>query len=144
MFAADPALQLLGEFANHQSCNMVLILHHYMWHFISGPLTPCQAWEILAHDIIHHNKQVVCAPLINFLHPACTHNVAGDTSSILVCTAFELPLADAALVNHHQEFIQHKLSGLNWTPVLAAGLQVAQGLGKLVGEQRATRQDNAD
>ena len=151
MFAADPNLQLLGEFINLdagteliQSRNVVPIPHRYMRHFIAGPLSPRQAWEIVAHDIIHHNDQVVCEPLINFLRLACTRNAAQDTASILARLPLDVPLADAALVNHRQELIAHKLPGLNRTPTLAAGLQVAQGLGELVAEQRATRQDNAD
>jgi hypothetical protein len=71
MFGADPNLQLLGEFTSFddgaqlmQSCNLVPIPHHYMRHFVTGPLvTSCQAWGIVGANIINHNDQVACKPL---------------------------------------------------------------------------------
>jgi hypothetical protein len=69
MYDADPALELLGEFANFdagtelvQSRNMVPIPHQHMRHFLNGPLTPHQA----CHDIVSHNDAVSCAPLMTF------------------------------------------------------------------------------
>jgi hypothetical protein len=151
MFGADPTLELLGEFANFDagtelvgSRNMVPIPHRYMRHFIAGPLTPRQAWEIVGHDIVSHNDQAACAPLLDFLRLACTRNAAGDTASPLARPELTVPLADALLVQHRTELIAHKLPGLNRTPVLAAGQQVAQSLGELVAEQRAARQDVLD
>jgi hypothetical protein len=105
MFGADPNLQLLGEFNNFdagteliQSRNMVPIPHHYMRHFISGPLIPWQAWEIVGAKIATHNDQVACAPLLNFICLACTRNVAGDTASPSACQALTVLLADVALI----------------------------------------------
>jgi hypothetical protein len=86
MFGADPTLELLGEFANFDagtelvgSRNMVPIPHRYMRHFIAGPLTPRQAWEIVGHNIVSHNDQAACAPLLDFLRLACTRNAAQVT-----------------------------------------------------------------
>jgi hypothetical protein len=45
------------------------------------------------------------------------------------------------LIRHRTELVEFKLSGLNHTPILAAGHQVAQSLGEIVAEQRAARQD---
>jgi hypothetical protein len=75
MFNADPNLTLLGAFNNHdagtelilQSRNIVPVPHRYMRHFIRGPLTPRQAWEIVGQDIITSNDTGPCAPLLNFL-----------------------------------------------------------------------------
>jgi hypothetical protein len=151
MFGADPTLKLLGEFTNFdaetelvQSRNMVPIPHHYMRHFIPGPLTPRQAWEIVGAEIVTHNDQVACEPLINFLCLACTLNAAGDTPSPLARPALIVPLANAALIQHQTELIAYKLPGLNSTPILAAGQQVAQSLGELVTGQRQARQDMSD
>jgi hypothetical protein len=151
MFGADPTLQLLGEFTNYdagteliQSRNLVPIPHRYMRHFVTGPLTPRQAWEIVCADIDNHNDQVACAPLVNFIRLACTRSAAGDTASPLARNALAVPLADTALIQHRTELIAYKLPGLNSTPVLAAGQQVAQSLGELVAEQRQSRQDLAD
>jgi hypothetical protein len=146
MYGADPALELLGEFANFdagtelvQSRNMVPIPHRYMRHFLNGPLTPRQAWEVVGHDIVLHNDAVSCAPLLTFLRLACVWNTAADTASPLARPELSIPLADAVLVQHRTELIAHKLPGLNRTPVLAAGQRVAQSLGELVAEQRAAR-----
>jgi hypothetical protein len=151
MFGADPALELLGEFTNFdagtelvESRNLVPIPHRYMRYFVSGPLTPRLAWEIVGADIANNNDQVACAPLLNFIRLACTRNAAGDTASPLARAVLDVPLADAALIQHRTELIAHKLPGLNSTPILAAGQQVAQSLGELVAEQRQSRQDMVD
>jgi hypothetical protein len=151
MFGADPELQLLGEFTNFdagtellQSRNLVPIPHRYMRHFISSPLTPRQAWEIVGAEIVNNNDQVACATLLDFIRLSCTRHAEGDTASPLAQEALVVPLADAALIQHRTELIAHKLPGLNSTPVLAAGQQVAQSLGELVAEQRQARQDMAD
>lgn len=151
MYGADPALELLGEFADFdagtelvQSRNMVPIPHQYMRHFINGPLTPRQAWEVVGHDIVSHNDAIACAALLTFLRLACVRNAAMDTASPLARPQLSVPLADQVLVQHRTELIAHKLPGLNRTPVLAAGQQVAQSLGELVAEQRAARQDQLD
>jgi hypothetical protein len=151
MYGAYPALELLGEFANFhagtelvQSRNMVPIPHQYMRHFLNGPLTPCQAWEVVGRDIVSRNDAVLCAPLLTFLRLACVRNTASDAASPLARPELSVPLVDAVLVQHRTELIAHKLPGLNRTPVLAAGQQVAQSLGELVAEQRAARQDQLE
>jgi hypothetical protein len=151
MFGADPDLELLGEFNNFdagteliQSRNMVPIPHRYMRHFIAGPLTPRQAWEIVGNEVNTHGDQATCAPLLNFLRLACTRNMAGDTASVFARPELTVPLSDTSLIQHRTELIAHKLPGLNSTPTLAAGQQVAQSLGLLVAEQRAARQDLVD
>jgi hypothetical protein len=92
MYGADPALELLEEFADFdagtelvQSCNMVPIPNRYIRHFINGPLTPCQAWEVVGHDIVSHNDAIACATLLTFLRLACVCNAAIDTASPLAC-----------------------------------------------------------
>jgi hypothetical protein len=67
MFNADPNLTLLGAFNNHdagtkliQSRNIVPVPHRYVRHFIRGPLTPRQAWEIVGQDITTSNDTVPC------------------------------------------------------------------------------------
>jgi hypothetical protein len=113
-----------------------------MRHFIVGLLTPCQAcWKIVSHDIISHNDEAPCAALLDFLCLACTCNSAGDTALPLAWPKLIVPLADTLLVHHQAKIIVCKLPGLNHAPVLAAGQQVAQSLGKLVAEQGAARQD---
>jgi hypothetical protein len=132
MFSADPLLEILGEFTNFDAGtelielqNMVPIPHRYTHHFIAGHLTPCQAWEIVGNEIMTHGNQVACAPLMNLLRLACTQHQAGDTASILAHEALDVPMLDAALIQHRTEIIAHKLPGLNSTPTLAAGQQVA-------------------
>lgn len=151
MFGADPNLQPLGDFTNFaagttllQSRNLVPIPHCYIGHFVTGPLAPCQAWEIVGADIINHNDQVACVPLVNFVRLACTQNAAGETSSPLACLTLTVPLADAALLQHWTKLIARKLPGLNSMPILAAGQQVAQSLGELVAKQRQVCQDLVD
>jgi hypothetical protein len=109
-----------------------------MRHFINGPLTPCQALEVVRHDIILHNAAIACATLLTFLHLACICNVEMDTASPLARLGLSVPLADMVLVQHGMELMTHKLPGLKRTPVLATGQQVAQSLGELVMEQQAT------
>jgi hypothetical protein len=143
MFGADPTLELLDEFANFDagtelvgSHNMVPIPRRYMRHFIAGRLTPRKAWEIVGLNIVSHNNQAACAPLLDFLRLACTRNAAGDTASPLARPELTVLLADALLVVQHQrELITHKLPRLNHTLVLADGQQVAQSLGELVARQ---------
>jgi hypothetical protein len=146
MFNADPNLALLSAFNNHdagteliQSRNIVPVPHRYMRHFVQGPLTPHQAWEIVGQAIITSNDTVTCAPLLNFLQLACTVNALGDTASTLAQDTIVVPLADATLIHHRTELVQHKLPGLNRTPIMAVGQQVATSLGELVQEQRAAR-----
>jgi hypothetical protein len=98
MHGADPALELLGEFTNFdagtelvKSRNMVTIPHRYMRHFLNGPLTPRQAWEVVGHDIVSHNDAVSCAPLLTFLHLACVQNTAADTASPLARPELSVP-----------------------------------------------------
>jgi hypothetical protein len=150
-FGADPDMQLLGPFANLdagteliESRNMVPIPHRYMRFFMAGPLTPRQAWEMVAHAIITNNDQAACAPLLDFIRLTCTINAAGDIASSVARQALVVPQSDAALMRHRTELIEHKLPGLNQTPIMAAGQQVAHSLGELVQEQRAARQDHRD
>jgi hypothetical protein len=76
---------------------------------------------------------------MNFLRLACTLNIAGDTASPVAQGPLVVPLADATLIQHRTELIEHKLPGLNRTPIMAAGQQVATSLGELVQEQRTAR-----
>jgi hypothetical protein len=131
MFRADPQLELLGEFTNfeastelNESQNMVAIFHQYMRHFIAGPLTPRQAWEIVGHEITTHGDQITCTPLLSFMRLTCTQHKAGDTTSVLAIQPLTVPMLDATLIQHPTELITHKLPGLNSTPTLAAGQQV--------------------
>jgi hypothetical protein len=119
---------------------MVPIPHCYMRHFVAGPLTPRQAWGTVGHGILSYNDQAACAPLLDSLCLACIRNAAGDTASPPARPESTVPLADALLVQHQTELIAHKLLGLNHTPILASGQQVAQSLGELVTEQWATHQ----
>jgi hypothetical protein len=123
---------------------MVPIPHRYMRYFVTGPLTPRQAWEIVGADIINNNDQVACEILLDFIRLACCRSAAGDTASPLARASMAVPLADSALIQHRSELIAHKLPGLNSTPILAAGQQVAQSLGELVAKQRQSRQDMVD
>jgi hypothetical protein len=117
MYNVNPNLALLGAFNNHdagteliQSRNIVPVPHRYMRHFIRGPLTPRQAWEIVRQDIIASNNVGPCAPLLDSLQLACTINALGDTASTLLAQAtITVPLADATLIHHRTELVQHKL-----------------------------------
>jgi hypothetical protein len=146
MYNTNPNLAVLGAFNNHdagteliQSRNSVPVPHRYMRHFIQGPMMPRQAWEIVRQDIITNNDVGPCAPLFNFLRLACTLNAIGDTTLPLAQGTISVPLSDATLIHHRTELIQHKLPGINRTPIMAAGQQVATSLGELVQEQRTAR-----
>jgi hypothetical protein len=147
-FATDNDLQLLGAFGNMdaateliESRNMVPVPHRYMRHFIGGPLTPRQAWETVGGAIAINNDQAACEPLLNFLRLACTRNAAGDMTGPVIRPGLQVPLADTILTRHRTELIEFKLPGLNRTPILAAGQAIAQSVGELVAESRASRQD---
>jgi hypothetical protein len=92
---------------------------------------------------MNNNDQVDCAPLLSFLRLACTRNVIGDGRGPVARPVLKVPLADTVvlLTRHHTELVEFKLPGLNRTPILGAGQQVAQSLGELVAEQRAACQD---
>ena len=150
-FAADLNATVLGPFANGDagtelfSCrNVVGIPHCYMRHFIPGPLTPRQAWEMVAHDIIAQGDEQSCGPLMNFFRLACTLHAAGDTASPLAQDSFEVPMSDANLIRHRTALVEHKLPGLNKTPTMAAGQAIAASVSELATEQRAYHQDMAD
>jgi hypothetical protein len=78
---------------------------------------------------MNNNDQVACAPLLSFLRLTCTRNVAGDGQGPVAKPVLEVPLADAALTRQRTELVEYKLPGLNRTPILAAGQQVAQASG---------------
>jgi hypothetical protein len=150
-FAADPQLATLGPYVAGDadteiitSRNMVGIPHRYMRHFIPGPLTPRQAWEIVAADIIANGHEAACDSLIKYLRLALTLGAAQDTASPLNRGPFDVPLADDKLIRHRTALIQHKLPGLNQTPTMAAGQAIATSISELATEQRANRQDMAD
>ena len=150
-YAADPNLALVGPFVNNaagtelvSSRNTVGIPHRYMRHFIPGPLTPRQGWEIVAQDIIANGDQVPCAALFKFLLLACTLCGALDSASPLARDEFIVPLSDANLTRHRAALVEHKLPGLNQTPTLAAGQAIAASVSELATEQRAYHQDMAD
>jgi hypothetical protein len=66
---------------------------------------------------------------------ACTQNATSNTAPLcLARKTLMVLLLDAALIQHGTKSIAHKLPGLNSTPTLAAGQQVAQSLGSLVAE----------
>ena len=116
-----------------------------MRHFIPGPMTPRQAWDIVVADITTNGDNAHCQSLVNFLRLAITLNAAGDNASPLVRTAgFEVPMSDANLIHHRTTLVQQKLLGLNQTPVMAAGQAIAVSVSELATEQRAYRQDMAD
>jgi hypothetical protein len=146
MYNADPNLGVLGPFGNFdagtelvQSRNIVPIPHRYTRHFIRGPLTPRQFWEALGQDIISNQDGGPCAPIMNLFRVACTLNVVGDPASPVAQGPLVVPLADATLLRHRKELIKHKLPGLNRTPIMVSGQQVATSLGELVQEQCAAR-----
>jgi hypothetical protein len=66
MFNADPTLNLLTAFGNFdagteliKSRNMVPVPHWHMKHFLHGPLTPRQAWEmVVTQEIIMNNAKL--------------------------------------------------------------------------------------
>jgi hypothetical protein len=97
----------------------------------------------VGHEIILNNDQVTCAPLLNFLCLTCTRNVDADTASPLARPEFTVPLADPMLTRHRIELVEHKVPGLNRTPLLAADQQISQSLGELIQQQRAARTDAA-
>jgi hypothetical protein len=149
--AADPNCEILGPYVNGdvgtdliQCRNIVGVPHCYMRHFLPGPLTPCLAWELVAHDITANGDAAHCGSLINFLCLACTIHAAGDTASPLARGPLDVPISDAHLIRHRTALIQHKLPGLNQTPTLAAGQAIAASVSKLATEQQAYRQDMAD
>ena len=150
-FAADQNLALVGPYNNNdagtellQSRNLVGVPHRYMRHFLTGPLTPRLAWELVGQAIVTNGDLATCAPLYDYLRLACTLHAAGDTASPLAREPFDIPLADANLIAHRMALVQHKLPGLNQTPTMAAGQAIASSVSELASEQRAYRQDMAD
>jgi hypothetical protein len=68
-FGANPNQESVGPYANAGpgtelvgSRNVVGVPHRYMRHFLPGPLTPRQAWEMVAHDVIANGDHYWALP----------------------------------------------------------------------------------
>jgi hypothetical protein len=141
-FGASPNQESVGPYANAnpgtelvESQNVVGVPHCYMQHFLPGPLTPQQAWEMVAHNVIANR---------DFIQLACNLQTTADTSPVLAMGPFNVPLVDANLIQHCIGLVQHKLPGMNQTPTMAAGQAIAASVSKLVTQQRSYCQDMAD
>ena len=141
-YAADLNLVLLGPYCADDADTFVQNVRRtcyvppkYVPLFLTGPLTPRQAWEIVQAQIVIDNNTVSCLALTNFIKATMT--VSGDPDRPLVAVADPtVPLADDLLLSRRRKIIETDFPVLNINLAQLQQNEIAGQLGLLVNETR--------
>ena len=145
-YAADLNLVLLGPYCADDADTFVQNVRRtcyvppkYVPLFLTGPLTPRQAWEIVQAQIVIDNNAVSCLALTNFIKATMT--VSGDPDRPLVAVADPtVPLADDLLLSRRRKIIETDFPVLNINLAQLQQNEIAGQLGLLVNETRVARE----
>jgi hypothetical protein len=149
LLAGDPALALVGPFANDEAGTDLIrtrramyVPPRYISLFLDADLSPRAGYETFAAAATSNNDVVNCAPLLQWLRLALTRDGAA-TASVLVQPIPTVPLADAQLIQHRWDLVTRDLPVLDPTQVQHSAQHIAASIGALAHEQRVARLDDA-
>ena len=135
-FAADPALESTGPYANGDQGTELVRVRRAMFlppkyvPMMLDPVTPRQAWERLHVQIEADQKVQECAPLLQWLSLALTVPLVGDPS-VLGIAAPLAPVADHILLEHRRSILVQDFPELNLNGAAVQQNQIATEVGKL-------------
>lgn len=141
-FAGDPAATFLGPH-DPLDADTELIRYRrtcyvppaYVPLFLASPVTPRQAWETCRAQIVTDNREVECAPLIDYFRAAITRTTANVLPSLAVASP-NPPLADADLMSHRRRILEQDFPLLGSARATIQQNQIAAQLGILIQDNR--------
>jgi len=117
---ADADVQVLAPFVADDAGTVqrrvhstVVIPPAYVPLFLTGPLTPRQAWETIRAQIIADGREAACEPFFNYLRLALTIVNTGDTKSPIAIAPPTVPLADNFLLDRRHSILEQDFLVLN-------------------------------
>jgi hypothetical protein len=141
-FAGDPAAATLGPHADADPDTELIRYRRtcyvppaYVPLFLAGPLTPRQAWETCRAQIVADQREIDCAPLIDYFRAAITRSVVNQLPTLAVATP-NPPLADEDLLNHRRRILENDFPMLNSVQSTIQQSQIATQLGILIQDNR--------
>jgi hypothetical protein len=119
LLAGDPALDMVGPFANGEAGTELIrtrrciyVPPRYVTLFLETDLSPREGYERFLAAATANNDVVECAPLLQWLHLALMRTGDG-LGSALVRAPPLVPLADAKLIHHRWSFVIQDLPVLD-------------------------------
>ena len=100
----------------------------YVGLFLSGDLTPVEAWQRLRGAIVNAAAKYACRPMVDWLRAALRRS-GPDALSTLVVPDPSAPLPDALLLNHRHRLLLGHLPGLDPSINRAAGTRITETVG---------------
>ena len=113
----------------------------YVSLFLTKPLTPREAWETVAAQIVIDGTEVDCASLLAFLRASLTIDGGGDTG--IQHAPPIVPFADAILDERRRHILEEDFPVLNPALNRAQNNQIATQLGEVVDQFKISRQEAA-
>lgn len=136
---ADTDAQILGPFnasdagtVQRRARYTVVVPPAYVPLFLTAPLSPRQAWELVRAQIVADGRDTACEPLIDYLRLALTIVNTGDTESPISITPPTAPLADNFLLDRRHSILQQDFPSLNTALASIHQNQIANELHTLV------------
>ena len=150
LFDGDPLAETVGPFAANEvgtelvrTRNVMFVPPKYVLIVLGQTLTPRQAYQRLGGAIRADGFEGDCAPLLTYLRAACTLP-AGQLLPAVQRPAAPVLRVDESLYRHiRDEIVLRDFPRLREPAALEPGMHVAQAIGELVNEHRATRADAA-
>jgi hypothetical protein len=148
LLAGDPALDMVGPFANGEAGTELIrtrrciyVPPRYVTLFLETDLSPREGYERFLAAATANNDVVECAPLLQWLRLALTRTGDG-LGSALVRAPPLVPLADAKLIHHRWSFVIQDLPVLDPVQVQHGAHYIASSIGALAHEQCVARQED--
>ena len=116
---ADTNAQVLGPFAGdagtvqRRAHHTVVVPPAYVPLFLTAPLPPRQACELVRAQIVADGRDAACEPLTDYLRLALTVVNTGDTESPIAIAPPMAPLADNFLLDRRHTILQQDFPALN-------------------------------
>ena len=108
--------------------------------FLEGPMTPCEAWEMVVHHIYAQGQQVACTALVNFTRGTITRPAA-NAMPLLCIAPPHAPLADGVLLEHRHQILERDFPVLNQALPRLQQNAIATQFGRLVTDNRLSREE---
>jgi hypothetical protein len=146
--AGDPTVELLGPYAQGEAGTELIKVRRtcfvppkYVGMFLSGALTPREAWERVRGQIVIDGKEIACKALVKYLQAALTRSIAHGEPLLALADAPLAPLADGLLLEHRQRILVDDLPELNIAVSQRQQDQIAVCLSELVRDNQVAREE---
>ena len=145
MLAGDPAVTMVGPFANGEAGTelvrtrrVMYVPPRYLSIFLCADLSPRVGYERLLAATTANNDNVTCEPLLQWMRLAMTMSAA-NTASMLAHAPPTVPLPDAQLIEHRWAIVTRLLPVLDPSQTQHGAQHIAASIGALADEQRIAR-----